>query len=58
MHPSRPKRAARRGLVALLTALALATLVGFSAPGLALAHGHAHHEADERAARAHGHDRT
>ena len=45
----------RCSVVSRITALALATLVGFSAPGLALAHGHAHHEADERAARAHGH---
>jgi hypothetical protein len=45
----------RCSVVSRITALALATLVSFSAPGLALAHGHAHHEADERAARAHGH---
>lgn len=39
--------------------LLVATLVGISNAGIALAHGHAHHEAHERAvahAEAHGHE--
>lgn len=46
----------RCSVLSRITALALATLVGFSAPGLALAHGHAHHEAGEQATVGHAHE--
>lgn len=45
----------RRSPLSRFTGLLLATLVGVSAPGLALAHGYAHHEAREHAEHEHGH---
>lgn len=45
----------RRSPLSRLTALVMAMLVGLSAPGLALAHGYAHHEASEHAQHEHGH---
>lgn len=46
----------RCSLVSRIAGLAIATLVGISAPGSAFAHGYAHHEASEHAGpdRAHG----
>lgn len=41
----------RRSLVSRIAAIAIATLVGISTPGSALAHGFAHHEASEHAER-------
>lgn len=46
----------RRSPLSRVTGLVLATLVGISAPGLALAHGYAHHEAREHAEHEHGHE--
>lgn len=40
----------RRSFVSRVVALTIASLVGISSPGLALAHGHAHHEAGDHAA--------
>ena len=34
----------RRSLVSRITAFAIATVVGFASPALALTHGYAHHE--------------
>ena len=45
----------RRSLVSRIAGLAIATLVGISAPGLAYAHGYAHHEASEHAGADHVH---
>ncbi len=45
----------RRSLVSRIAALAIGTLVGISAPGLAFAHGYAHREASEHAAHEHEH---
>lgn len=39
----------RRSLVSRIAGVVIATLVGISTPGMAFAHGHAHHEASERA---------
>jgi hypothetical protein len=46
----------RRSPLSRFTGLVLAALVGISAPGLALAHGYAHHEAREHAEHEHGHE--
>ena len=46
----------RHSPLSRFTGLVLATLVGVSAPGLALAHGYAHHEAREHAEHEHGHE--
>lgn len=46
----------RRSPLSRFTGLVLAALVGISAPGLALAHGYAHHEASEHAEHEHGHE--
>ncbi len=45
----------RRSLVSRITALVIATLVGFASPALALAHGYAHHEAGEHGEQDGGH---
>ena len=48
----------RRSLVSRIVALAIASLVGISAPGLAIAHGYAHHESDKHAEHERDHDRA
>lgn len=48
----------RRCLVSRIAALTIATLVGISVPGSALAHGYAHHEAGEHAEHDRDHNRA
>jgi len=47
-----------RSVLSRLTGLLVATLMGISAPGLALAHGHSHHESREHAEHRHDHEHT